>query len=76
MAGIRVPEERSKSVRDFTFKSLPNPGVTCADIHTALAQVMAGNGAALEKIIADASGPAADMVRRIAEGIKAIAARE
>jgi hypothetical protein len=36
---------------------------------------MAGNGEALEKIITDARGPAADMVRPVAEGFKAIAAR-
>ena len=76
LAGIRVPEARWKSISDFTLKSLPNPGVTFADIHAALAQVMTGNRAALEKIIADATGPAADIIRPIAEGIKAIAAQQ
>ena len=76
LAGIRVPEAQWKSISDFTLKSLPNPGVTFADIHAALAQVMTGNRAALEKIIADATGPAADIIRPIAEGIKAIAAQQ
>ena len=34
------------------------------------------NIAALEKIIADATSPAADMIQPIAEGIKAIAAQQ
>lgn len=42
LAGIRVPEARWKSVSDFALKILLNPGVTFADIHAALAQVMGG----------------------------------
>lgn len=76
LAGIPVPDARWKTVSDFALKSFPNPGIAFADIHAALAHAMAGNGAALEKIIAEAGGPAADMVRPVAEGFKAIAAQD
>ncbi|MDD9928180.1 MAG: tetratricopeptide repeat protein [Rhodospirillaceae bacterium] len=76
LAGIEVPAERWRVVSDYARKSFPNPGIAFADIHAALAHAMAGNGEALETLITDAAGPAADTVRPVAEGFKAIAAQD
>ena len=68
-----MPAERWKQVSDSAARLFPNPGIAFADVHAALAHAMAGNGAALARIIAEAKGPAGDLVRTLAEGFRAIA---
>jgi hypothetical protein len=62
--------------RDYAARVFPKPGVAFADVHAALAHAMAGNGEALERIIADAAGLAADMVRLLGEAFRAMVAGE
>lgn len=76
LAGIEVPAERWREVSDYALQFFPNPGIAFADMHAAVAHAMAGNGEALEKIIQDAAGTAADKVRPVAEGFKALAAQD
>ena len=76
LAGIDVAPERWREVSAFALKSFPAPGIAFADMHAAVAHAMAGNGEALARIIADARGPAADTVRSVAEGFKALAAQD
>ncbi len=76
LAGVTVPAERWRQVSDAAARLFPNPGIAFADVHAALAHAMAGNGEALARIIADAKGPAADVVRTLAEGFRAMALGE
>lgn len=73
VAGVEVAPERWQRVSEFASRRFGKPGLAFADVHAALAHAMAGRGAAVEKIIAEARGPAADMVRLLAEGFSAIA---
>lgn len=74
LAGVDVPAERWRAVSDYAARFFPKPGIAFADMHAALAHAMAGNGEALEKVTADATGPAADLVKSLAEVFQAIAA--
>ena len=76
LAGVTVPAERWRQVSDAAARLFPNPGIAFADVHAALAHAMAGNGEALTRIIAEAKGPAADVVRTLAEGFRAMALGE
>ena len=76
LAGIDVAPARWCEVSEYALQSFPNPGIAFADMHAALAHSMAGNGEALAKIIADARGGAADTVRSVAKGFKALAAQD
>ncbi len=76
LAGVTVPAERWRKVSDAAARLFPNPGIAFADVHAALAHAMAGNGEALSRIIAEAKGPAADVVRTLAEGFRAMALGE
>ncbi|GMG83595.1 tetratricopeptide repeat protein [Paralimibaculum aggregatum] len=74
MAGVAVPRERWAEVSAYAQEKFPRPGIAFADAHAALAHAMAGDGAALARIVAEASGPAGAMVRALAEGFGALAA--
>lgn len=76
LAGLPVSKERWQQVSDYALKFFPKPGLDFADFHAALAHAMAGNSAALETIIANPAGPAADMVRDCAEAYRAIARQD
>ena len=76
LAGLAVPPERWKAVSDYAKRYFPKPGLGFADLHAALAHAMAGDGEALQAIIQDATGPAADLVRKFAEAYRAIADRK
>ncbi|MFT7596016.1 MAG: tetratricopeptide (TPR) repeat protein, partial [Paracoccaceae bacterium] len=67
LAGVVVPAARWQALSAYAARAFPNPGVAFVDIHAALAHAMAGQGAALERIVTDAAGPAADIVVRGAE---------
>lgn len=74
LAGVEVPAERWQAVSEYAARMFANPAIAFADVHAALAHAMAGNGAAVEKIAAEAKGPAADIVRELAEAFGAMAA--
>lgn len=72
LAGVAVPAERWRHVSEAAARLFPSPGIAFADVHTALAHAMAGDGAALARIIADARGPAGDVVRELAAAFGAM----
>ena len=72
-AGLAVPDDRWAELSAYATQSFPTPGVQFADIHAALAHAMAGDGEALMKVMRDAAGPAADIVRPTAEAFGAMA---
>lgn len=74
LAGVPVPAARWQGVSDHAAACFPEPGLAFADVHAALAHAMAGNGAALARIVAGAKGPAGDVVRALAGGFGALAA--
>jgi len=73
LAGVTVPREKWREVSAYASKFFPNPGLNFIDYHAALAHAMAGDGDALATIIANPKGPAADLVRDVAEAFGAIA---
>ena len=62
-------------VSQYAQKIFPNPGIAFADVHAALAYAVAGESAALEKVIKDAKGPARDLVTQMSEAFRAFAAQ-
>jgi len=76
LAGVAVPADRWQALSAYAARSFPDPGVAFADFHAALAHAMAGQGAALDRIVTDAAGPAASVVARGAEAFGAIAAQD
>ena len=76
LSGVEVPQARWQVVCDYAAEYFPNPGLGFADVHAALAYAMAGRSKALERIVTDAKGPAADIVRYLAEAFGAIAAQD
>ncbi len=74
LAGVEVPAARWRAVSDYAARMFANPAIAFADVHAALAHAMAGNGEGVAKIVADAKGPAADIVRELAEAFAAMAA--
>ncbi len=73
IAGVSVAPERWERVSAFAAERFGKPGLAFADVHAALAHAMAGRGDAVVKIVDGARGPAADMVRLLAEAFAAIA---
>ena len=64
-----------REVSTYAQKIFPNPGIAFADVHAALAHAVAGESAALEKVITDAKGPARDLVTQMSEAFQAFAAQ-
>lgn len=75
LAGVAVSPERWKTVSDYASRFFPKTGLAFADVHAALAHAMAGNCEELQRIVAEARGPAADMVELLANGFGAIGAQ-
>lgn len=73
LAGVDVPTERWKAISTYASEFFPKTGFCFADIHAALAHAMAGDTDALEKIIANPVGPAADLVREFSSAYRSIA---
>jgi tetratricopeptide (TPR) repeat protein len=73
LAGHAVSAERWKAISDFAKRAFPNTGIGFADLHAALAHAMAGDRKTLDTIIANAAGPAADLVREAAQAYRAYA---
>lgn len=74
LAGVTVSPDRWKTVSDYAIKFFPKTGLAFADVHAALAHAMAGNCEELQRIVAEARGPAGDMVRLLSNGFGAIGA--
>ncbi len=72
LAGGEVSAERWQSISDYATKFFPKTGLGFADVHAALAHAMAGNVEALNAIIENPAGPAADLVREMAGAFDAI----
>ncbi len=74
LAGVPVAPERWRAVSDYARERFPKPGLAFVDMHAALAHAIAGDGESLARIIRDARGPAAPLVRDVAAGFEALAA--
>lgn len=74
LAGVEVPAERWRAVSAYAAEMFPRTGNAFVDVHAALAHAMAGNGEALERIVAEPAGPAADLVPDVALAWRAMAA--
>ena len=73
LAGVDVPKERWLAISRYASDSFPKTGLAFVDVHAALAHAMAGNREELDRIIADARGPAGDMVKILAKAFGALA---
>ncbi len=76
LAGAAPQPDRWREVSQFAQRVFPNPGIAFADVHAALAHAMAGEADALAKIIADAAGPAGDVVTALAQAFEAFARQD
>ncbi|MEX0286832.1 MAG: tetratricopeptide repeat protein [Paracoccaceae bacterium] len=76
LRGVAVPDHYWRQISAFAAERFPNPGLAFADVHAALAHAMAGESAPLDRIVADAKGPAAPVVRALAEGFGAFARQD
>jgi hypothetical protein len=76
MAGEIVDPALWNEIAEYAVRWFPNSGVVFADIHSALAFAMAGKRDALQRIIGNPLGPAADILVPIARGFDAFARRD
>ncbi len=73
LRGVSVPEDYWHRISTYASERFPRTGTAFADVHAAMAHAMAGQGEALHSIVSDAKGPAAEVVRDLAEGFGAFA---
>lgn len=73
MAGEPIDPALWQEIAEYGAHRFPSPGVVFADIHAALAFAMAGKRDALQRIIDNPQGPAADILAPIARGFDAFA---
>ena len=73
LAGVEVAIERWQAISQYAEQHFPRTGLGFADIHAALAYARAGNRSALSRIIADARGPAADLVKGLGKAFTLVA---
>ncbi len=73
LAGMDVPQEKWQALSAYAMRFFPDPGMSFADIHAALAHAMAGDGAALAKLAEASRGYAADLVAPVARAWGAVA---
>ena len=76
IAGFTVAPERWHDLSAYASQYFPNPGMSFADIHSALAHAMAGDGERLAVLTETQSGFAADLVRPVAQTWGAIARQD
>ncbi|MAY85362.1 MAG: tetratricopeptide repeat protein 38 family protein [Pseudooceanicola sp.] len=76
IAGFKVAPERWRDLSEYASRFFPNPGMSFADIHSALAHAMAGDGEHLAVLTETQSGFAADLVRPVAQAWGAIARQD
>lgn len=75
LAGHSRRDDLWHEVAEYAQKIFPNTGIAFADVHAALAYAIAGDSSALDKVIADAKGPARDLVTKMSEAFRAFAAQ-
>jgi len=73
LRGVDVPAKYWKRISAYAAERFPKPAIAFADVHAALAHAMAGDSDALKRIVAEAAGPAADLVQGFAQGFDAFA---
>ena len=73
LAGEKRRDDLWQMISDYAARFFPKPGIAFADVHAALAHAMAGNGEPLDTVIREATGPAGDVVKKLAEGFGAFA---
>jgi len=73
LLGETIPIERWRTVCALAAEYFPKSGIAFGDVHAALAYAMAGETTQLARIISEATGPAGDVVRELAEAFGAIA---
>jgi tetratricopeptide (TPR) repeat protein len=73
IAGLSVTREHWRDLSEYAAKFFPDPGMSFADIHSALAHAMAGDGERLATLAETKRGFAADLVRPVAQAWGAIA---
>jgi hypothetical protein len=76
LLGETVQPERWAEIAEFAQRIFPNPGLAFADLHAALAHAMTGDANALQKIIANPTGPAGEVVTHAAQAFGAFARQE
>ena len=76
IAGLNVAPELWSDLSDYASRYFPNPGMSFADIHSALAHAMAGDGERLAVLAETQSGFAGDLVRPVARAWGAIARQD
>jgi hypothetical protein len=76
LAGQPRHAELWRELSAYAAKWFPSPGIAFADVHAALAHALAGDEAALARIIERAKGPAADVVAPLARAFGAFAREE
>lgn len=73
LAGVEVPAHRWAAISKFASHAFPRTGNAFVDMHAAVAHAMAGDSAALSRIITEPAGPAADLIPNIALGFQDMA---
>ena len=73
IAGGERNAEAWRDLAKYAARWFPNSGIGFADMHSALAFAMAGDGEALQKMIDTPRGPTADIMPPIARGFAAFA---
>lgn len=73
-AGVAVDAARWQQISTYANQWFPNSGNAFVDIHAALAHAMAGDAAALTRLIEAPKGPAADLIPNMAQAFQHIAA--
>src|SRR5215510_1893463 len=72
LLGEERKSELWRELSAYAAQTFPSPGVTFADVHGALAHALAGDSDQLQRLEAEARGPAADMVRCLARAFGAL----
>ena len=73
LAGGSRDTGRWTQLAAYARETFPQPGLAFADMHSALAYAMSGDGAALAALVEGARGPAGDMVAALGRGFGAYA---
>ena len=73
MAGEPRRPELWQEVGEYATRWFPKSGLSFADMHTALAYAMAGDGEALARLVDSPRGPAGDMLAPMGRGFDAFA---
>ncbi len=76
MVGVDVPASRWQTISDYALQFFPDTGLTFVDVHVALAHAMAGNSDALNRVISNPKGPAADVTLAVSSVFAAIAKQD